>query len=276
MNHSDSSYNRSSDYNNVRSQEDSIEDFVNQVLPRDWSPAARRWAPIAAGGALALIGLSRKSAFGFTLAAAGAALAYFGSRTSEAQTESVARGSVLLNCSPEEAYGRYRNFEDLPTFMHHLQSVTKIGERQYRWVARGPFEIPVQWDAEVFDEKVGESISWHSMPDSPITMEGSVRFTTSPANRGTVLTSVTRFDHPASDLARTFAKLLGKDPSFLMQQDLRRFKALIETGEIPTTEGQSHGRRSAFDKALEGLDPDSSKRSTSRMTETLNETWRTA
>ncbi len=275
MNDSNRSDDQDSGYNSGGNWE-SMHNFLDALIPDDWSPSARKWVPIAAGGALALIGLSRKSAFGFTLAAAGGALAYYGSRSGETQTESVARGSVLLNCTPEEAYSRYRNFEDLPTFMKHLQSVTKIGERQYRWVARGPFEIAIQWDAEVFDEKVGESISWHSTPDSAITMEGSVRFAASPANRGTELTSVTRFDHPASDLAQTFAKLLGKDPSFLMQQDLRRFKALIETGEIPTTEGQSHGPRSAMDKAFEALDPDSSKRRESRMSETLNENWRTA
>ncbi len=272
---SNSTFDKNSGYNNGGNRQ-SMQKFLEAVIPGDWSPSARKWVPIAAGSSLALIGLSRKSAFGFTLAAAGGALAYLGSRTGETQTESVARGTVLLNCTPEEAYSRYRNFEDFPTFMQHLHSVTKIGERQYRWVARGPFEVPLQWDAEVFDEKIGESISWHSTPDSAISMEGSVRFAASPANRGTELTAVTRFDHPASDLARTFAKLLGKDPSFLMQQDLRRFKALIETGEIPTTEGQSHGRRSAMDKSFEALDPDGSKRRESRMSETLNKSWRTA
>jgi uncharacterized membrane protein len=266
----------------------SLQNFLNDLSPSNWSFSARRWVPIAAGATLALIGLRRKSVFGFTLAGAGTALAYFGSRTRQPDTESTARGSVLLNCSPEEAYSRYRNFEDLPTFMRHLESVTKIGDKQYRWVARGPLATPVQWDAEVFDEQIGESISWRSLPNSPVSMQGSVRFTTAPANRGTYLTSVTHFNHPASNLARTFAKLLGKDPNFLMQQDLRRFKALIETGEIPTTEGQAHGSRSALDSALESVDPDQTKRRKPQtsgssgktvnqtLTEALNESWRTA
>lgn len=263
----------------------SLANILDKLSPGNWSPSANRWLPIAAGAAVAVIGLRRKSAFGFALAGAGAALAYFGSRATNTETESTSRGSVLLNCTPEEAYSRYRNFEDLPTFMRHLESVTKIGDRQYRWVARGPLEIPVQWDAEVFDEQVGQSISWRSLPDSPITMQGSVRFASAPANRGTYLTAVTRFDHPASNLARTFAKLLGKDPNFLMQQDLRRFKALIETGEIPTTEGQAHGVRSGLDLAFEGLDPDrpkrrepqaSSKTVNENLNEALKENWRTA
>jgi uncharacterized membrane protein len=263
----------------------SLENILDKLSPGNWSPSAQRWVPVAAGAAVALIGLRRKSAFGFALAGAGASLAYFGSRATNPDTESTARGSVLLNCTPEEAYSRYRNFEELPTFMHHLESVTKIGERQYRWVARGPLEMPVQWDAEVFDEQVGQSISWRSLPDSPITMQGSVRFTSAPANRGTYLSAVTRFDHPASSLAHTFAKLLGKDPSFLMQQDLRRFKALIETGEIPTTEGQAHGSRSGLNLAIEGLDPDrpkrrepqaSSKTVNENLNEAMKENWRTA
>lgn len=262
--------------------------ILQRLSPGNWSPSAQRWVPVAAGAALALIGLRRKSGFGFALAGAGAALAYFGTRAEHIDTESIARGSVLLNCSPEEAYSRYRNFENFPTFMHHLESVTKIGDNRYRWVARGPLEIPVQWDAEVFDEQVGQSISWRSLPDSPVTMQGSVRFASAPANRGTYLTAVTRFDHPASSLARTFAKLLGKDPNFLMQQDLRRFKALVETGEIPTTAGQSHGSRSGLDLAFEGLDPDGPKRRgpqtsgtsgksvNQTLNEALNQSWRTA
>jgi uncharacterized membrane protein len=259
-----------------RSQDGSLESLLNDLTPGDASSAARRWASILAGGTLAVIGLSRKSAFGFGLAAAGGALAYYGSRAGEGQKESVARGSVLLNSSPEEAYSRYRNFEDFPTFMHHLQSVTKIGERQYRWTALGPMNIPIQWDAEIWDEQVGEFISWRSMPGSSLTMEGTVRFEAAPVNRGTFLRAVTRLEHPAGALGRSVAKLFGKDPSFLMQQDLRRFKALIETGELPTTEGQPHGRRSGVDLAAQRVNPDRPKRRESQMSESLNNSWRTA
>jgi uncharacterized membrane protein len=208
--------------------------------------------------------------------AAGAALAYLGASTKEQETETVARGSVLLNCSPEEAYGRYRNFEEFPSFMRHLESVTRIGDRQYRWIARGPLDIPIQWDAEITDEQTGQFIAWHSLPRSPIMLEGSVRFETAPANRGTFLTAVTRIQPPAGNLGRAVARLFGKDPSFLMQQDLRRFKALIETGEIPTTDGQTSGRRSAVDEALRTVNPDRPKRREPATSETFNKNWRTA
>ena len=197
-------------------------------------PSWRQSAPWIAGAALTVIGLTRRSKPGLALAAAGGALAFAGWRVnSSTEQEFLARGSVLVNGSPEEAYRRYRNLEDLPKFMFHLKSVTKIGERQYRWIALGPVGIPIQWDAEIVDERENEFISWRSLPGSELTAAGSVRFEKAPGGRGTILTAITHFDHPAGKLGYAVAKLFGRDPNFLMQQDLRRFKALIETGEIP-------------------------------------------
>jgi uncharacterized membrane protein len=145
-------------------------------LPGNWSSSLslRRWAPIISGATLAAIGISRaisrKSTVGYPLIAAGAALTYMGASAKEQETETVARGSVLLNCSPEEAYGQYHNFEEFPSFMHHLESVTRIGDRQYRWTARGPLDIPIQWDAEITDEQMGQFIAWRSLPSSPISV----------------------------------------------------------------------------------------------------------
>lgn len=241
-------------------------------------PSLQKAAPLIAGSALAVFGLSRRSNLGLALAATGGLLAFLGSRVSrsEAQNESLARGSVLLNCSPEEAYRRYRNFEDLPTFMHHLDSVTKIGDQQYRWVAVGPLETKVQWDAEVVEDRKGEFISWRSLPGSELTAAGSVRFKSAPNGRGTVLTALTHFDHPAGKLGAAIAKLFAKDPSFLMQQDLRRFKALLETGEIPTTEGQTHGPRSGKAASLQAVDPDEPRQRKASTTELFQEQRRTA
>ena len=237
----------------------------------------RQSAPLIAGGALAIFGLSRRSTPGFLLAAAGGALAYAGWRANfPQQDESLARASVLINCSPEEAYRRYRKLEDLPTFMHHLKSVTKTGDSQYRWIAFGPLGVPIQWDAEVVDDRPNEFISWRSLPGSELTAAGSVRFEKALAGRGTVVTSITHFDHPAGKLGHAIAKLFGKDPSFLIQQDLRRFKALIETGEIATTEGQTHGPRSLKGLAAKLADPDRPVARGPQPTEISNAQRRTA
>lgn len=218
-------------------------------------------APLVAGAALTVIGLSRRSKPGFALAAAGGAIAYLGWRTKAAELdEFFARGSVLINCSAEEAYRRYSNLEDLPTFTYHLESVKQIGDRQYRWVALGPAGIPIQWDAEIVDQRPNEFISWRSSPNSALIAAGSVRFEKAPGGRGTIVTATTHFDHPAGEVGSAVAKMFGKDPSFLMQQDLRRFKALIEAGEIPTTEGQPSGPRSFAARALQAVNPDRPQR----------------
>jgi uncharacterized membrane protein len=216
-------------------------------------------APLIAGSALAVFGISRRSNAGLALAAAGGVIAYFGSRAASS-----------------DAYQRYRNLEDLPKFMHHLKSVTKIGEGQYRWVALGPMGTPIQWDAEIIEDREGEFISWRSLPGSELTAAGAVRFQTAPNGRGTMITATTHFDHPAGKLGVAVAKLFGKDPSFLMQQDLRRFKALIEAGEIPTIAGQTHGPRSAKGTMLEAMDPDRSQKRNAPVSEIFEQQRRTA
>ena len=254
-------------------QMNSNRDFSTKASNLSW----RQSTPLIAGAALAVFGLSRRSKPGIALAATGGALAYAGWRaTFPQQDEFLARGSVLINCSPEEAYQRYRKLEDLPTFMYHLKSVTQIGEGQYRWVALGPLGIPIQWDAEIVDDRENDFISWGSLPGSELTAAGSVRFEKAPAGRGTIITAITHFDHPAGNLGQAIAKLFGKDPSFLVQQDLRRFKALIEAGEIPTIEGQTHGPRSLKGVAAKLADPDRPLARGPQTTEILKEQRRTA
>ena len=254
-------------------QKNSNRNFSTTAANLSW----RQSTPLIAGAALAVFGLSRRSTPGFLLAAAGGTLAYAGWRTNFPQPgESLARGSVLINCATEEAYGRYRKLEDLPTFMYHLKSVTKTGEGRYHWVALGPMGIPIEWDAEIVDEREAEFLSWRSLPGSQLTAAGSVRFEKAPAGRGTIITAITHFDHPAGNLGFAIAKLFGKDPSFLIQQDLRRFKALIETGEIPTTEGQTHGPRSVKGVAAKLADPDRPLARGPQTTEILHEQRRTA
>ncbi|MGC2368728.1 MAG: SRPBCC family protein [Candidatus Sulfotelmatobacter sp.] len=238
--------------------------------------AARRFAPLIAGSTIAAYGLSRRSKAGIALAAAGGALAYLGSRKDGLSNDFMAHGDVLINCSPEEAYRLYRDFEEMPMFSRHLESVTKIGDRQYRWTALGPMETPLAWDVEIVDDRPGEVISWRSLPGSNLTVEGTVRFRVATGKRGTVVEVVTNYHNPAGKFGRAATKLLGRYPSFIMQQDLRRFKALIETGEIPTIEGQSHGPRSRATAALRMANPDRPIRRDSQMKEVFNQIRRTA
>lgn len=217
---------------------------------------AQRWGALIGGGALAVYGLTRRSTLGTALAAGGGALAYYGAKANVAQRESLARSSMLLNCSPEEAYRFWRNFENLPLFMFHLESVTIQNPRQSKWVAMGPLGKRVSWSAEIVEERENELISWRSLPGSEVDVMGRVEFRPAHGNRGTLLSVAFIYRPPAGEIGRIVAKILGKDPSFMVRQDLRRMKALIETGEIPTTEGQPHGRRDVMTAVARVVDPD--------------------
>lgn len=154
--------------------------------------------------------------------------------------------------------------------MRHLDSVSVIGDRRTRWIALGPMGTRVSWDAEIVNERENQSITWRSLPGSDVIVDGSVDFRAATANRGTIISVVIRYDTPGGPVGAAVAKLLGKDPNFMMRQDLRRMKALIEAGEIPTTEGQSHGPRSAITGVARVLNPDRPIRRGSNLAEVIS------
>ena len=219
------------------------------------SDAAKRWGALITGGSLALYGLSRRSPTGVALAAAGGLLAYSGAKAST-QRETIAHSSVVINAAQQEIYLFWRDFENLPLFMNHLESVKVTGERRSRWIAIGPLGTRIAWDAEIVSERSNEEIKWRSLPGSDVEVDGVVRFTPATGNRGTLVEVITVVEPPAGEFGVAVAKIFGKDPSFMMRQDLRRLKALMETGEIPTVEGQTHGPRSLKVAAFRMLDPD--------------------
>jgi uncharacterized membrane protein len=230
---------------------------------------AFRWSALITGGALALLGLSRRSRSGVAVAAAGGLLSYAGAKVGARQRELIARSSILLNCTPEEAYQFWSNFENLPLFMRHLESVTRLDQNRSKWTAIGPMGKRIHWYAEIAFDRKGEVIAWRSLPDSEIYVDGIVKFRNAPANRGTIVTVVVVYQPPAGAIGHALSKLLGKDPSFMMRQDLRRLKALIEAGEIPTVEGQTHGPRSGVAAIARVIDPDAPIRGDAKLTEVL-------
>ena len=232
--------------------------------------SAPRWGGIIAGSSLAVLGISRRSKGGLAVAATGGLVALLSARAGTTSHELMARSCTQINCSPQEAFQFWRGFENLPRFMRHLETVTvEDGGRRSRWIAFGPLGRRIIWDAEIVAEREGELIAWRSLPGSDINVDGFVEFSRVPGNRGTMVKATILYEPPAGKIGHTVAKLLGKDPSFLMRQDLRRLKALIETGEVPTTEGQSHGPRSATTALARTLDPDQSLRKESAMREVL-------
>jgi uncharacterized membrane protein len=226
-----------------------------------------RWASAIGGGALALYGITRGSLGGIALALVGAAflqrgftghcnlyeaMGYSsagdaGLRNSENVSVPAGRGiklekSVTISRSPEELYRFWRNFENLPRFMNHLEAVHVTGEGRSHWVAKGPAGKSVEWDAEIYNEKEGEMIAWRTLGDADVASAGSVHFEPAAGGRGTVVRVVLKYDPPGGKLGALVARLFGENPEQQITEDLGRFKQLMETGEIATTEGQPSGR----------------------------------
>ena len=196
-------------------------------------------------GATALIayGLSRRSKTGTAVAAAGGGLLAYQVFNSQHAKPSDTRATFLVNASPEQAYQLWRNFENLPRFMAHLKQVRILDGRRSQWTASGPMNRDVQWTAEILEDVPSQSISWRSLPGSDVDTTGSVSFRADPLGRGTFITAEMQYRLPGGALGTGVAAVFGKHPEFVVREDLRRFKALLETGEVPTTVGQTHGPR---------------------------------
>lgn len=163
------------------------------------------------------------------------------------QTRSVRR-SVCIRKSPEELYQFWRNFENLPRFMYHLKSVQTTGGTRSHWVARGPGGAKVEWDAEIVDDQPNHMIAWQSLPGADVEHWGTIKFERALNPKETLVQVELGYNPPGGTLGAITAKLFGESPEQSIKDDLRRFKQLMETGEIPTTEGQSAGRATSTTK----------------------------
>jgi uncharacterized membrane protein len=139
--------------------------------------------------------------------------------------------AITINRSPEEVYRYWRNFENLPRFMAHLESVRVEGERS-RWRAKAPAGMSVEWEAELIADRPGETIAWRSLEGAMVPNHGAVRFGVAPGGRGTEVRVVLTYEPPGGVLGATFAKLFGEEPGQQIGSDLRRLKQVLETGEV--------------------------------------------
>ena len=235
-----------------------------QGSPDQTVGSTERWVSVAGGGALALYGLSRRNWSGLVMALAGGGLAYRGLSgksglykllritTSGARRSPVAsvahnegikvEQTITVNRSPEELFRYWRNFENLPRFMDHLESVQPQGERRSHWKAKAPLGKTVEWDAEIINERPNELIAWRSLDGADISNAGSVHFTPASGGRGTEVRVVMEYSPPLGRVGATVAKIFGEEPEQQVADDLRRFKQVMETGEMATTTGQPNAR----------------------------------
>jgi uncharacterized membrane protein len=158
--------------------------------------------------------------------------------------------SIAIQRPAKELYEFWRKLENLPRVLSHLQSVEQRAGDVSHWVAKAPLGTEVEWDAEIVEDVAVERIAWRSLDTSDIANRGIVTFTTLSESRGTLVTVRLDYDPPADRLGVSLLKVLGQAPEQQVARDLRRWKQLLETGEIATTEGQPSGRRTLVSRAL--------------------------
>ena len=154
-----------------------------------------------------------------------------------------ARAATTVNAPPDVVYAAWRDVERLPTFMDHLESVTSIDDRRSHWVAKAPAGATVEWDAEIVEDVPGERLAWRSIEGAMVPNEGLVRFVPAPGERGTEVHVEVGYSPPLGAVGALVAKLFGEEPNQQVSDDLRRFKQLLETGEIARSDAAPEGVR---------------------------------
>jgi uncharacterized membrane protein len=155
-----------------------------------------------------------------------------GNSASAGKGRFTAEKSIVVAVPPEEAYRFWRNFENLPRVMRHLKSVRNIDGHRSHWVAQAPAGLEIEWDAENTDERENRKIAWRSLENSEIENKGVVLFEPVHDGGAAEIRVYMEYAPPAGKAGKAFAKLFGKDPARMIDEDLRRFKAVMETGEV--------------------------------------------
>jgi uncharacterized membrane protein len=157
--------------------------------------------------------------------------------------------SIAINRGPDELYAYWRQLENLPRVMSHLESVRVLDAKRSHWVARLPGGVALEWDAEITHDFPDERLSWRSVAGSDLSHSGTVEFKSLPGKRGTAV-SVELWIEAQEQVREGVASLFGEIPEISLGNDLRKLKQVLETGEIATTEGQPSGKRSIVSRHL--------------------------
>jgi uncharacterized membrane protein len=155
--------------------------------------------------------------------------------------------TIAINRTPAECYRFWRELSNLPRFFKHLEAVEQTGGRTSHWIA-SEAGIRLEWDSELLKEEPDHLLVWQTLPGADIPHAGTVTFDPGPGGRGALVRLEMEFRPPGGKAGAAFAQLFGAVPSMQAAEDLRRYKRLIETGEIATTDGQSSGPRSRMSR----------------------------
>lgn len=154
------------------------------------------------------------------------------------------RAITIEDHTPEDVFDFWRNFHNLSYFMKGITSIEVLSPIKSRWTAKSKSGLELQWEAAITEEVPGRLIAWKSLPGSSVKIEGTVHFSAENHSedepRAVVRLSM-NYELPGGQLTEFATSLMAEDPDTLVQVNLRRLKAYLETGEVPTTEGQSSG-----------------------------------
>jgi uncharacterized membrane protein len=212
---------------------------------------AERIVSILGGAVLGLYGLGRIRLSGVAFAALGGAMIYRGvtGHCKAYQSMGIDRAATLtgetrgnrgvkiereivVNASPEALYHIWRDLQQLPRFMSHLERVDRLDDRRSRWTLKTPAGVPaIQWDAEIINDRLGEVIAWQSASGA-VDHAGAVRFERQPDGRSTRVRVELQYDPPGGEAGHTLAALFGQDAGSQIDNDMREFKRAVEAGEM--------------------------------------------
>jgi uncharacterized membrane protein len=227
-----------------------------------------RIASAAAGAGLVVYGISRKDTLGAILSIVGGIFAARGAvghcmaydaldidhSDKKLGLQKMLSGeinvekSVTINKPAAELYKFWRNFENLPQFMNHLELVKNTDPLYSHWKTKAPLGYSVEWDAEITNEVENRLIEWKSIEGSDIPNSGRVEFSET-KDRGTVVKVTFQYEAPGGKLGSFFAKVFGENPATQVEDDLRRFKRLMEAGTNLKIVGQPSGSNEKAKKA---------------------------
>lgn len=148
------------------------------------------------------------------------------------EAKNVAGYAVTINRPRAELWTFWRDFSNLQHFMANIERITVLDDRRSHWVVKAPADQLVEWDAVVTDERAGEYIAWTS-ENADVPNGGRVEFRDN-GDKGTIVSATIHYDPPAGFIGKAVAKLTGREPNVQARHDLKRFKMLMETGEIAT------------------------------------------
>jgi uncharacterized membrane protein len=149
--------------------------------------------------------------------------------------------AITIGRPAQDLYRFWRDFQNLPRIMKHLDAVWVTENGRSHWRAKAPLGGTVEWDAEVTDDQPGRRIAWRSLPGADVSSAGSVSFEPASGRRGTIVRIELDYEPPGGAVGATFAKLFGRAPDQELQDDLRRFKQVMEVGEVVQSDATAKG-----------------------------------